>query len=269
MNLPKKGSLTIVGSGIELVRDTTIGARMEIENAEKVLILVTDPASELWIRKLNSNVESLFDCYVEDKPRLEAYKKMVERILKNIRDGLKVCVVFYGHPGVFVQPSHEAIRIARLEGYSARMLPGISAEDCLFADIGLDPGKHGCQSFEATDFLVRKRKFDPKSPLILWQIGTIGDLYYHKNSYNLDKVIRGLHVLAHVLEKHYDRDHEVIIYQASHFPLCQPNIQRIPLMKICEANVSAASTMYIPPRDPQSQDEEMIQQLGRVRIRNP
>ena len=57
MNVPKKGSLTIVGSGIELVRDTTIGARMEIENAEKVLILVTDPASELWIRKLNSNVE--------------------------------------------------------------------------------------------------------------------------------------------------------------------------------------------------------------------
>ena len=100
MNVPKKGSLTIVGSGIELVRDTTIGARMEIENAEKVLILVTDPASELWIRKLNSNVESLFDCYVEGKPRLEAYKKMVERILKNIKDGLKVCAVFYGHPGV-------------------------------------------------------------------------------------------------------------------------------------------------------------------------
>ena len=54
---------------------------------------------------------------------------------------------------VFVQPSHESIAIARLEGFSARMLPGISAEDCLFADIGLDPGKDGCQSFEATDFL--------------------------------------------------------------------------------------------------------------------
>jgi len=56
---------------------------------------------------------------------------MVERILKNVKDGFKVCVVFYGHPGVFVQPSHEAIRIARLEGFSARMLPGISAEELL------------------------------------------------------------------------------------------------------------------------------------------
>ena len=80
------------------VRDTTIGARIAIESAEKVLMLVTDPASELWIRKLNSNVESLFDCYVEGRPRLEAYKKMVERILNNVREGFKVCVVFYGHP---------------------------------------------------------------------------------------------------------------------------------------------------------------------------
>ena len=84
----------------------------------------------------------MFDCYDEGRPRLEAYKKMVERILKNVKDGLEVCVVFYGHPSVFVQPSHESVRIARLEGFSARMLPGISAEDCLFADIGLDPGKH-------------------------------------------------------------------------------------------------------------------------------
>ena len=237
---PKKGSLTIVGSGIELVRDTTIGARMAIENAEKVLILVTDPASELWIRKLNSNVESLFDCYVEGRPRLEAYKKMVGRILDNVKKGLEVCTVFYGHPGVFVQPAHEAIRIAKLEGFDARMLPGISAEDCLFADIGLDPGKHGCQSFEATDFLVRKRKFDPKSPLILWQIGTIGDLYYHKNSQNSDIAQRGLLVLTRVLEKHYDKDHEVIIYQASYFPLCRPEIQNVPLGKIVEARIGAA-----------------------------
>jgi hypothetical protein len=99
---------------------------------------------------------------------------------------LEVCVVFYGHPGVFVQPAHEAIRVARLEGFTARMLPGISAEDCLFADIEVDPGVYACQSFEATDFLVRKRKFDPRSPLVLWQIGSIGDLYYHSGKYISD-----------------------------------------------------------------------------------
>jgi hypothetical protein len=37
------------------------------------------------------------------------------------------------------------------------MLPGISAEDCLFADLGIDPGIYGCQSYEATDFLANGR----------------------------------------------------------------------------------------------------------------
>jgi uncharacterized protein YabN with tetrapyrrole methylase and pyrophosphatase domain len=268
MNVRKKGSLTIVGSGIELVRDATTGTRMAIEQADKVLMLVTDPANEMWVKKLNSNVESLFDCYVDGRPRLEAYKKMVERILDNVKAGFNVCAVFYGHPGVFVNPSHEAIRIARTMGFSARMLPGISAEDCLFADIGLDPGKHGCQSFEATDFLVRNRKFDPKSPLVLWQIGTIGDLYFHKNGCTLETAKHGVRILRNVLEKHYDKDHEVIIYQASHLPLCQPKIQRVTLMNIEDAEIKAASTMYIPPNGPQTQDEEVIKQLGMVRIKS-
>jgi hypothetical protein len=40
------------------------------------------------------------------------------------------------------------------DGFDAVMLPGISAEDCLFADLGIDPGMIGCQSFEATDSIT-------------------------------------------------------------------------------------------------------------------
>ena len=97
------------------------------------------------------------------------------------------------------------------------MIPGISAEDCLFADIGLDPGKHGCQSFEATDFLVRKREFDPKSPSILWQVGAIGDLYYHADDNNTETKSNGLGILGRILENYYDKDHEVILYQLPNF----------------------------------------------------
>src|SRR2546429_6584747 len=45
-------------------------------------------------------------------------------------------------------------RQAREEGFEAEMLPAVSAEDCLFADLGVDPGDEGCQSFEATSFLL-------------------------------------------------------------------------------------------------------------------
>ena len=154
---------------------------MAIEQAEKVLYLVTDPVTEIWIKQLNPTAESLSSSYEDNKPRIDAYVAMIERVLGFVRDGLDVCAIFYGHPGVFVYPSHEAVRLARTEGYSASMFPGISAEDCLFADLGIDPARSGCQSFEATDFLVHRRKFDSTSSLILWQIGVVGDLGYKRS----------------------------------------------------------------------------------------
>ena len=48
------------------------------------------------------------------------------------------------------------------------MLPGISSEDCLFADLGVDPGVSGCQSYEATDFLMNAPIIDSSTQLILW-----------------------------------------------------------------------------------------------------
>jgi hypothetical protein len=32
----------------------------------------------------------------------------------------------------------------------------------------------GCQSYEATDFLVHRRKTDKSSALVLWQAGVVG-----------------------------------------------------------------------------------------------
>lgn len=167
-------SLTVVGTGIRLSQ-MSMESRVAIESAGKVLYNVADAVTELGIKKLNPTAESLQPFYGPQKHRLLSYLEMVERILSFVREGLEVCAAFYGHPGVFVYPSHEAVRRAREEGFTARMLPAVSSEDCLFADLGVDPAESGCQSFEATDFLIRRRKFDPHSPLILWQIGCIGN----------------------------------------------------------------------------------------------
>src|SRR3970282_2169154 len=103
---------------------------------------------------------TLQDCYSVGKPRYRTYREMADRILSAVRAGAQVCAAFYGHPGVFVRPSHDAIRRAPREGFPARMLPGVSAEDCLVADLGVNPGEIGSQSFEATDFLGYRRRFD-------------------------------------------------------------------------------------------------------------
>jgi uncharacterized protein YabN with tetrapyrrole methylase and pyrophosphatase domain len=250
------GSLIIVGTGIQLGQ-ATIEAEAYIQQADKVLFLATDPVTIDWIEQLNTTAESLQGFYSTEKDRLTTYKGMVEHILSYVRQGLKVCVAFYGHPGVFVYPSHESIKLARNEGFDAKMLPGVSSEDCLFCDLGIDPGVSGCQSFEATDFLVHKRNFDTTSNLILWQIGVVGDIGY-KQQYNLDN----LRILTSYLEQFYAPDHAVIVYEAARYVICEPKIQHTTLSRIAEAEITPISTLYIPPKSRAIPDLDMLAQLG-------
>src|SRR5205814_145574 len=146
----RRGSLTVVGTGIRAGLHLTPEAREAFVGAEVALYLVADVVAESWVRELNPNARSLHDHYRLGVPRQDIYDRMTETILAEVRSGADVCVAFYGHPGVFVYPSHAAIARARVDGFSARMLPAVSAEDCLFADLGVDPGTTGCQSYEAT-----------------------------------------------------------------------------------------------------------------------
>src|SRR3546814_12469546 len=55
------------------------------------------------------------------------------------------------------------------------MEAGVSAEDCLYADLGIDPGEVGCQHYEASQFMFYRRRIDPSAYLVLWQVGVAGD----------------------------------------------------------------------------------------------
>ncbi|NEO73132.1 MAG: hypothetical protein F6K52_27605 [Moorea sp. SIO3H5] len=252
------GSLTIVGTGIQLVSHMTLGAKAWIEQADKVLYALADPVTAKWLKELNATAEAL-PYNRNNQWRRDTYQEMTEKILTEVRKGLNVCAVFYGHPGVFANPAQAAIKQAHREGFRAQMLPGISAEDCLFADLGVDPGRNGCQSFEATDFLIRRRKFDPTSPLILWQIAMVGNLGFYKP----EEQFRPLTILTEVLKTHYGGDHEVIVYEAAvYYPVCKPVIQRIPLSKLPQSSVTEVSTLYIPPHALAPVDKDMMARLG-------
>jgi uncharacterized protein YabN with tetrapyrrole methylase and pyrophosphatase domain len=238
------GSLLVVGTGSRTVGQLTVESIAWLEKADKVLYVIGDPVAEAAIARLNpEGAESLSVLYGEGKPRLQTYNEMVERILECVRAGMLTCVACYGHPGVFVYPSHESIRRARAEGYEARMLPGISAEDCLFADLGVDPGIHGCQSYEATDFLANGRVIDPSSSVILWQIGVVGDATFKRFGYDLS----ALPLLLERLFQYYPPDHVVYLYEAAVFPECEPVIRPVPLHSLGQQAMTAGYTLYIPP----------------------
>jgi uncharacterized protein YabN with tetrapyrrole methylase and pyrophosphatase domain len=252
----RSGSLTVVGTGIRLSQ-MSMEARLALKSADKVLYSVADAVTEKAIKKLNRTAESLQPFYGPDKYCLVTYREMVQRILLFVRKRLDVCVAFYGHPGVFVYASHEAIRRARLEGFTGRMLPATSSEDCMFADLGIDPATCGCQSFEATDFLIRRRKFDPCSHLILWQIGHIGNWKPEKQDCS-----KNLRTLVDVLREHYDAKHKTVLYQAAQYGSCDPLIQRVPLARIPDAPITPVTTLYVPPKGHAAIDYAMIDCLG-------
>jgi uncharacterized protein YabN with tetrapyrrole methylase and pyrophosphatase domain len=251
------GSLTVVGTGIQLGAHLTPEARATIEKADVVLSVVSEPTMQELLERLNDRTRSMHELYTAGKSRKEAYEAMAETILAEVRAGKDVCAVFYGHPGVFVAPSHESVRRARAEGFPARMLPGISAEDCLFADLGVDPSRPGCQTYEATDFLVRRRRVDPTVALILWQIGTVGNVEAASGP-----VTESLPVLVETLLEHYPAEHEVTVYEASPYPGFDPLICTVRLSELAAEHVTALSTLYVPPSETSALDLTMLDRLG-------
>jgi uncharacterized protein YabN with tetrapyrrole methylase and pyrophosphatase domain len=257
---PQRGSLTAVGIGIRAPAQATFEASAAITRADRVFTIVADPVAEYWIRSLNQNTELLSRFYSLDKPRSQTYREMVERIVETVRANLDVCAVSYGHPGVFAYPLHESIRILRAQGFRAEMLAGVSADACLFADLGIDPATAGCRSYDATDFLVHRRPADAATGLILWQIGSIAEPGVRDSdvAWNLE----GLRVLTERLLETYRPDHEVVVYEAARFSLCDSIVVRTSLGGLPDAPVSVLSTLYVPPMTKPRADAAMARRLG-------
>ncbi|MEJ7738095.1 MAG: SAM-dependent methyltransferase [Chitinophagaceae bacterium] len=237
-------NLVIIGTGIRTVGQLTTESIAWMKKAEKLYYVVGDPIGEEVIKELNpKGAQTLTDLYGEGKDRIDTYNEMIATIMKSVREGHMTVGAFYGHPGVFAYPSHESVRIAKEEGYKAVMLPGISAEDCLFADLGVDPAKSGCQSYEATDFLANSRIIDNSSQVILWQIGVLGDWTFKKTAYDTS----AMPLLVEKLCTYYPPEHLVTIYEASIFIGFDPIVKKVPIYQLPYSALNSASTLYIPP----------------------
>lgn len=251
------GSLVVIGCGIELGRHITQRALSEIRAADTVYMLA-DAFAQQWLLSLRPDCRSLAGFYGDTKDRRTTYSEMEAEILDSVRAGQHVCAVFYGHPGVFAQVPHNAIRIARDEGYSARMEAGISAEACLYADLGLDPGEHGVQSYEATRFLITQYAINPAVLLILWQVALSGNL----DCIGFEPNPARLEILVNKLECWYPPDTPIILYEAAQLPVQRFRAEHLPLRELPRARYREYTTLIIPPTIDQAQDEDTLARLA-------
>lgn len=256
----RKGSLVVVGTGIKTTGQLTIEALAWMRQAEALVYVVGDPIAQAVITGIKPDAEDLSVYYKEGEQRIYAYEAMIQHVLRLVRSGKLTVGAFYGHPGVFAYPSHESIRRLRAEGYSARMLPGISAEDCLFADLGIDPAVGGMQTYEATDFLINGPLIDNSTQLVIWQIGTLGDLTYRRNKYDTS----AMPILVERLAQYFPLDHVITVYEAPMFPGVEPMIARIPLHALPQFPITAAMTLYVPPARLRVPDPALAERFYRM-----
>ncbi|MBB6599546.1 diguanylate cyclase [Luteimonas sp. MC1825] len=235
------GSLVVVGSGIQFGRHASERCLSEIREAEVVFCLV-DPFALGMIQRFRPDAINLGAHYAPGKDRRQTYREIDAAIMAEVDAGRHVCAVFYGHPGVFADVPHLVLDKARARGIAARMEPGISAEACLYADLGIDPGKRGVQSMEATHFMVYDRQPDSAGLVLLWQVALSGDLSCRRLHAERD----GLQALVDKLLRWYPADHDVILYEAAQLPIASPRIERLALQDLPAARYEEYTTLVIP-----------------------
>ncbi len=258
--MKSKGKLVCVGTGMKLGADLTPIAKKYIEQSDVVFSCVSSGIVELWLEGLNSNFVSLQPLYKEGKSRLKTYKEMVDTILSSVSTGKNVCAAFYGHPGVFAWVAHKAIANAKQAGYFAKMIPGLSAEDYLYADLSIDPGRFGCQHYEASQLLLRKKEIDNSSFLIIWQIGVVGD----KSLKKFKTGSKYREVFVKLLSNLYTLEHEIILYETAVLPIEETRVEKISISELIDAEVSLKTTIVIPPIKESLENINYQEQLKKV-----
>lgn len=237
------GSLVCVGTGMTLGAHISPIARSYITQADVIFSLMSTGITERWVQEMHEDVRSLQPYYQAGKNRNITYNEMVNAILAEVRKGKKVTAVFYGHPGVFACVGHKAIKQAKKEKFPAHMEAGISAEDCLYADLAIDPGKTGCIHYETSQFMFYLRNIDPAAYLVLWQVGIAGDKSLEK--FSTGKAYR--QILVDLLLGTYPAEHQVILYQAKVLPIDTLRADYIAICDLVDAELFMHTTLVIPP----------------------
>lgn len=231
--------LIVVGSGIKSISHLTEETKRIIQNADKVLYLINEENLKEWIQREAKDTESLDAIYFSSEKRVQIYQALTNRIIEEYKKVPILCVVFYGHPTVFADSALNAVKYIKNNGGEAIILPAISAQDCLFSDLEIDPGDNGCFSIEATELVLFERSIDIHAHAILWQVANFGRVDGKQTDH--------LTILKDYLSGFYQKDQPICLYEASLLPTCPPRIDWIELQHLDTAIITAITTVYIPP----------------------
>ena len=235
----------IIGTGIKWIEHITLESDRILGQCNEILYVEKAPGIESYFNTKASIVTDLTKLYGEDKHRELTYREMAAKVIHSALQRGPVAFAVYGHPTIYAYPPFLVSEMAHLLGLRVKVLPGISAMDCLFSDLMIDPSVNGLQMYEATDLLLRRHTLSPEAAAIIWQVGSIGTALY---STTLSAPER-FHAFRDYLLGYYPADHPVYAYFANPHPMLRAEIHEMKVSEVPEFSevLHAAVTLYLPP----------------------
>lgn len=242
----READIYIVGTGIKSVDHITNEVEMIISTAKKVLYVDNGVGVREYLEsKCNDIVDLLSPSYVENESRMKAYHNMAASVIDAALAEPPVVFALYGHPLVFALPPILIREVAPLFDLRVKVLPAISAFDCLLSDLFVDPCGKGLQMFEATDLVLRQHPLNVNISTMIWQLGSLETALYTTRKSTERRFDR----LDDHLRRFFPGSHKAYCVYSSAHPLSNSQIVEIPLNELRGSgpDIHGGFTMFIPP----------------------
>lgn len=235
----------VLGLGIFSYLQVTKETEDALRACHKVYCLHPDRYVLDYLVTFNLEVVDLSPLYEVRKSRLPVYEAMADRVIEAARERPPVALALYGHPSMLVAPSRMIRNKAPQLGMRVKVLPGISAFDCLMVDLNFDPGVQGLVMYEANYALLYQPTLDSTVPCLLWQAGAVETGLFAPWTSRPERFVR----LKNYLLRSYPAAHRVALATSAMNPLVDPEILWVAIQDIPDmhANFTGLTTLFIPP----------------------
>jgi uncharacterized protein YabN with tetrapyrrole methylase and pyrophosphatase domain len=236
--------IAIVGSGINVPDQLTLEGVRILREASEIWTNVAESEHAKLEQAVGRPPQSLWPFFRAERQRLANYEAITAHLLERVEAVGRVAYLTQGHPRVLDRVATNLLAEGARSGVSISVVPGISSIDTILADVDYEPAG-GLQVFDATGFVTRGMRIDPRAGLLLLQPSVFGTSMPRLNA---SAPAPDLSTLQAALCESYDPAHQAYLVRSASgrmakriMPVAIGELDRVAAADL------AASTLWIPP----------------------
>ena len=243
MSKPNKqlADLYLAGVGLRGLEQITRETQSVLEKC-RAIFHYGEPHREL--EAIGGTVVDLSNAYWTGEDRTVVYRRLVARVMAEVRRGPGVASITYGHPTLFDDVHMTLVRRCQREGLKCVVLPAVSCLDTVCIDLMIDYGDPGLVVFEATDLVMNRRKMNTELHTLVLQVGAFG---IDATTDTISDTSGMFDDLERYLQQYYPRGHKMMVCYSNDGRGSVKFSVKLGEMRRHEHRMFPGTTLYIPP----------------------